>query len=129
MRTKVIIIGGGPSGLLLSRLLSLDGIDNIVLEKQTKCHVISRIRAGVLESGTIKMLRKAGVAHRLETEGFVHEGIELSFKNHGFRIDLKKLTDITKELYDMIEKENGNVINSVESLRPQGLEKKSFCYL
>lgn len=139
MRTKVIIIGGGPSGLLLSRLLSLDGIDNIVLEKQTKCHVISRIRAGVLESGTIKMLRKAGVAHRLETEGFVHEGIELSFKNHGFRIDLKKLTDkhvtvygqteITKDLYDIIEKENGNVINSVENLRPQGLEKKSFFYL
>jgi len=135
VRTKVIIIGGGPSGLLLSRLLSLDGIDNIVLEKQTKCHVINRIRAGVLESGTIKMLRKAGVAHRLETEGFVHEGIELSFKNHGFRIDLKKLTDkhvtvygqteITKDLYDIIEKENGNVINSVENVCPQDLDKNN----
>ena len=135
MRTKVVIIGGGPSGLLLSRLLSLDGIDNIVLEKQSKSHVIGRIRAGVLESGTIKMLKKAGVSDRLNKEGFVHDGIQLSFKNYGFRIDLKKLTnkhvtvygqtEVTKDLYEIIEKENNNIINSVDDVLPQDLDQKN----
>ena len=135
MRTKVVIIGGGPSGLLLSRLLSLDGIDNIVLEKQSKSHVIGRIRAGVLESGTTKMLKKAGVSDRLNKEGFVHDGIQLSFKNHGFRIDLKKLTnkhvtvygqtEVTKDLYEKIEKENNNIINNVDDVLPQDLDQKN----
>ena len=135
MRTKVVIIGGGPSGLLLSRLLSLDGIDNVVLEKQTKSHVIGRIRAGVLESGTTNMLYKAGVSCRLDTEGFIHDGIQLSFKNHGFRINLKKLTDkhvtvygqteVTKDLYEIIEKQNNNIINSADNVLPQDLDKKN----
>ena len=151
MRTKVVIIGGGPSGLLLSRLLSLENIDNIVLEKQSREHVQGRIRAGVLENGTIEMLRLAGVSKRLDKEGFKHNGIELSFKNHGFRIDLKKLTDkhvtvygqteVTKDLYEIIEKENGNIINCAEDVLPQkvgeinsfvtfkknGIENKIMC--
>ena len=137
MRTKVVIIGGGPSGLLLSRLLSLENIDNIVLEKQSREHVQGRIRAGVLENGTIEMLRLAGVSKRLENEGFKHNGIELSFKNHGFRIDLKKLTDkhvtvygqteVTKDLYEIIEKENGNIINCAGDVLPQNVgEINSF---
>ena len=151
MRTKVVIIGGGPSGLLLSRLLFLEGIDNVILEKQSKEHVVGRVRAGVLENGTIEMLRQAGVSSRLNEEGFKHDGIQLSFKNHGFRIDLKKLTkkhvtvygqtEVTKDLYDIIEKEGGNIINGAENVSPHdigkqesfvtfkknGLEKKITC--
>ena len=135
MRTKVVIIGGGPSGLLLSKLLSSEGIDNIVLEKQSKKHVIGRVRAGVLENGTIEMLRLAGVSQRLDKEGFMHDGVFLSFKNHGFRIDLKKLTnknvtvygqtEVTKDLYDAIEKTNGIIFNNAKEVIPHEINSKN----
>jgi p-hydroxybenzoate 3-monooxygenase len=135
MKTRVVIIGGGPSGLLLSKLLSSEGIDNIVLEKQSKQHVIGRVRAGVLENGTIEMLRLAGVSERLDKEGFMHDGVFLSFKNHGFRIDLKKLTnknvtvygqtEVTKDLYDAIEKSNGIIFNNAKEVIPHEINSKN----
>ncbi|MFC3531529.1 4-hydroxybenzoate 3-monooxygenase [Vogesella facilis] len=92
MKTKVAIIGAGPSGLLLGQLLHKAGIDNIILERQTPDYVLGRIRAGVLEQGMVNMLREAGVAERMEREGLVHEGIELIYNGKRDRIDLKALT-------------------------------------
>ncbi|MEO1307123.1 MAG: FAD-dependent monooxygenase, partial [Pseudomonadota bacterium] len=74
MKTSVAIIGGGPSGLLLSQLLNRAGVDTVILERASRAHVLSRIRAGVLEAGTVAMLREAGVADRLEREGQPHDG-------------------------------------------------------
>ena len=92
MRTQVCIIGGGPSGLLLSQLLHLAGIDSVVLERRTRDYVLGRIRAGVLESGTVDLLRKAKVGDRMDRQGIVDDGIVVGGETHGFRIDIKALT-------------------------------------
>jgi p-hydroxybenzoate 3-monooxygenase len=92
METQVAIVGAGPAGLVLGRLLEQRGIDSVVLEDRDRDHVERRVRAGVLEQGTVDVLRAAGVAGRLEREGLVHEGLELRFGGHGHRIDLKALT-------------------------------------
>lgn len=92
MKTCVAIIGAGPSGLLLGQLLSRAGIDNVVLERQTGEYVLGRIRAGVLEQGTVELMREAGVSERLDREGLIHEGIELVYGGRRDRIDLKALT-------------------------------------
>ena len=93
MRTQVCIIGGGPSGLLLSQLLHRAGLDTVVLERRPRDHVLGRIRAGVLEWGSVEMLRAAGVGDRMEREGFPHDGVFLSAQNRGFRIDFRRLTE------------------------------------
>lgn len=83
MRTTVGIIGGGPAGLLLARMLHRAGIDCVVLESRTREYVEHRQRAGMLEQGTVDALRACGAAERLETEGLVHRGIELRFAGNG----------------------------------------------
>jgi p-hydroxybenzoate 3-monooxygenase len=92
MKTQVAIIGAGPSGLLLGRLLELQGIDNIIIEAKSPDYVLSRIRAGVLEQGTQNLLREAKAGERMDREGQVHEGFALSFLGRVERIDLKALT-------------------------------------
>lgn len=89
MKTQVAIIGAGSSGLLLGQLLHKAGIDNIIIERQSPDYVLSRIRAGVLEQGTVDLLREAGVSERMDREGLVHEGFELAFDGRRERIDLR----------------------------------------
>jgi p-hydroxybenzoate 3-monooxygenase len=92
MRTQVAIIGAGPSGLLLGQLLTRQGIDNIVIERKSRNYVLARIRAGVLEQGTVDLLDEAGVGERMHRRGLRHEGILLTFSDRRHRIDLKGLT-------------------------------------
>lgn len=102
-RTQVGIIGAGPAGLLLARLLKLNGIESVILEDRSRAYVEARIRAGVLEHGTVKLLEEAGVAERLHREGLVHEGVELGLDGGRFRIDLAGLTDKTITVYGQSE--------------------------
>ena len=92
MRTKVGIIGAGPAGLMLSHLLHLEGIDSVVLEARSREYVEHRVRAGVLEQGTVELLTETGLGDRLHREGLVHHGVELRFDGEGHRIDLSGLT-------------------------------------
>lgn len=91
-RTKVGIVGAGPSGLVLSHLLHLEGIESVILESHSREYIEQRIRAGVLEQGTVDLLVESGVGERLKKEGLVHHGIELRFGGAGHRIDLTELT-------------------------------------
>lgn len=77
LQTQVAIIGAGPSGLLLGQLLARKGISNIIVERVTGDYVLGRIRAGILEQGFVDLVREAGVAERMDSEGHVHEGVEL----------------------------------------------------
>ena len=88
LRTQVAIIGSGPAGLLLGQLLHRYGIDNIIIERKDRDYVLARIRAGVLEQGTVDLLDEAGVAARLHHDGLVHHGIELAFGGARHRIDM-----------------------------------------
>ena len=92
IKTQVAIIGAGPSGLLLGQLLSKQGIDNIILERATGEYVLGRIRAGILEQGMTDLLREAGVSDRMDAEGEVHDGYEISDNGETTHIDLKTLT-------------------------------------
>ena len=109
MRTQVAIIGGGPSGLLLSQLLNKAGIETVILERQSREYVLSRIRAGVLEYGAVDMLRKSGAGERMDREGMPHDGVYLTDNGKLFRIDFVERcgervmvygqTEFTRDLY------------------------------
>src|SRR3954466_6092600 len=92
MRTQVAIVGGGPAGLMLGRLLELRGIESVVLELRDREYVQQRVRAGVLEQGTMDLMDEVGVGERMRREGLVHHGVELRFDGEGHRIALSDLT-------------------------------------
>ena len=92
MRTQVGIVGGGPAGLLLAHLLHLQGIDSVVLEARSEEYVVDRVRAGVLEQGTVDLMAEIGLGDRMQREGLIHRGINISFAGTLHRIDLHELT-------------------------------------
>jgi p-hydroxybenzoate 3-monooxygenase len=92
MRTQVGIVGAGPAGLLLGRLLWLQGVESVVIETRSREYVESRVRAGVLEQGTVDILNEAGVGERMRRQGLVHHGIELSFRGRRHRVNMHELT-------------------------------------
>jgi p-hydroxybenzoate 3-monooxygenase len=103
MRTQVVIVGSGPSGLLLGQLLAKAGIDAVILEQKSKEYVLARIRAGVLEQGAAELIEEAGAAGRLRKEGLVHDGTEIAFNGERHRIDFKALTGKTVIVYGQTE--------------------------
>src|SRR4029450_1032982 len=102
-RTQVGIVGAGPAGLFLSRLLARAGIDSIVLEDRNRDYVENRIRAGVLEQGSVDLLTEAGLGARLRREGLAHAGIEIRFAGRGHRIDFLALTARALTVYGQHE--------------------------
>lgn len=135
MKTQVAIIGGGPSGLLLAQLLHTRGIDSVVLERKTKDYVLSRIRAGVLEQGLVKLMEEAGCADRLHAEGILHDGTLVSYGDEIFRIDFTEhtgtpvvvygQTEVTRDLYDAREAAGGKIEFNVSDVVIHGADTEA----
>ena len=130
-RTQVGIIGSGPSGLLLSQLLDLAGIDSVVLERRSRDYVLLRVRAGVLEQGVVEILRGAGVSTRLDREGLVHHGVEIAagearqhidFGAHGASVTVYGQTELTKDLLEARESRGGVLVFEAEDVAIEGIE-------
>jgi len=132
MRTQVCIIGGGPSGLLLGQLLHQQGIDTVILERQSRDYVLARIRAGVLEWGSVETLRRAGVGARMDAQGHVHTGTYLAARNRGFRIDFAATTgkqvmvwgqtEVTADLYAARDAAGAMTIHGAADVELHGLD-------
>jgi len=103
LRTQVGIVGAGPAGLVLSQLLHLHGIESVILEARSRQYCEERIRAGVLEHGTVDLLNQIGAGERMQRDGMVHEGLELRFNGHGHRIDFRELTGKSITVYGQHE--------------------------
>jgi p-hydroxybenzoate 3-monooxygenase len=133
LRTQVAIIGAGPSGLLLGQLLYKNGIDAIIIERQSADHVLGRIRAGVLEQVAVELLEEAGVASRLKSEGLIHEGFDIAFQDQLLRINLKELTggktvtvygqtEVTRDLMSAREQAGLSTIYSAQDVEVLNFE-------
>jgi p-hydroxybenzoate 3-monooxygenase len=128
MRTQVGIVGAGPAGLVLSHLLHLNGIESVILEARDRKYVQERVRAGVLEQGTVDLLKEMGVGERLKKEGLVHHGVNLRFGKRTHRIDFAELTggkgvtiysqhEVVKDLIDARLKTNGQILFEAENVQ------------
>ncbi len=132
MRTQVAIIGAGPAGLTLGRLLEQAGIDNVILERRSADYVLSRIRAGVLEQDSVELMRRLGIGARMDAEGLVHDGVELSFDGDVTRIDFKALvdryvvvygqTEVTHDLMNARAKSGSTTIYEAEDVTLDGFD-------
>jgi len=132
MKTQVVIIGAGPAGMLLCEILSQKGIDCVVLEKHSRAHVLERIRAGVLEQGTVDLLRQYGLGERMDREGHVHDGMKIVWAGReSFFIDVKKhlnkqfmaygQTNIQEDLFLAADRRGSKVMTEVENLQLEDL--------
>jgi p-hydroxybenzoate 3-monooxygenase len=133
LRTQVAIVGAGPAGLMLSHLLHREGIDSVVIERRDRDHVTHRVRAGVLEQGTVDLMIATGVGDRLRREGLVHRGLEIRFEREGHRIALSDLTggraitiygqqEVVKDLIEARLAAGGQVHFEVEHVRIDGVD-------
>ena len=133
MNTQVAIIGAGPSGLLLGQLLNNAGIKTVILERQTPEYVLGRIRAGILENGTVELLREAGVSRRMDAEGLIHHGVEFLFADKRIPVPLSELTqgksvmvygqtEVTRDLMEARESCGAPTIYGVEQVELHDLK-------
>jgi len=135
MKTQVAIIGGGPSGLLLSQLLHTRGIESVVLERKTRDYVLGRIRAGVLEQGLVKLMEEAGCADRLHAEGILHDGTLISYGDEMFRVDFTEhtgtpvvvygQTEVTRDLYAARAALDATTLHEVDAVQIHGADSDS----
>jgi p-hydroxybenzoate 3-monooxygenase len=132
LRTQVVIIGSGPSGLLLGQLLAGIGVDNVILERASRGHVLERVRAGVLEQGTVDLVDAVGVGGRMHAEGLPHDGISLAFDDRLHRIDFAALTgrhvtiygqtEVTRDLMEAREAAGLTSVFEAADVEPHGFD-------